>query len=92
MPLQGGLETPTLELVALESSRRLDVQSDWTSCPVGLGSRESDGAGGSIAAPARRRTTHIVKLGSFKNVASGKHPRANFKSSEVSLSPDTRVY
>ena len=73
MPLHEGLETPPLELfsplfVALEGSKLLAVQFNWTSCPVKLdvqNRKGSDGAGGSIAA-ARRRTTYTVKLGSFK--------------------------
>ena len=49
------------------------------------------GAGGTAAAALLRRDArHTVKLGSFKNGASGKHPRLNFKSSEVSLSLATR--
>ena len=85
---RGALKPPLFSFgsalcVALESSRRLDVQSDWTSCPVGLDNRESDGAGGSIA--ARQRTTHTVKLGSFKKWRQWQTP-ASFGS------PATTVY
>ena len=74
LPFQRGLENPPLELfpplfVALEGSKLLAVQFNWTSCNVKLdvqNGRGSDGAGGSIA--ARQRTTRSkIQVGEFKN-------------------------